>query len=299
MTEAADSGAPSDVVSGAAAPTVTPHRLLHWSSFLAEGTQSFDTALTGDELLGQIVDTCRHWLPVQAVWLARLDGEEVIAVGADDGSGSTTTAAARAFPATAAEREVIEHGSCGLVSATHPLTAVSSGVLTVSALEPGFDSATSLLYIGHSRQPDAVDLQIQRAVTYDAGLALRRIEVDDLIATSKHAALTASQALAKLASDSVELNESADLEIDLDRTLPFHLVGQSSESVNFADILTPRQIEVLELMLKGLSNQDIAETLVLSVATVKHHVRAILQKFGAANRVEAIALIGRLSRVRD
>ncbi|MBY4576099.1 hypothetical protein ACN94_21405 [Gordonia paraffinivorans] len=202
---------------------VTAHRLLHWSSFLAEGTRSFGSAVTGDELLGQVVDACRHWLPIEAVWLARVDGDEVIAVGAGDGSGSTATAAARAFTTTAAELDVIEHGSCVLVSTPHPLTAVSSGVLTVSALEPGFNSATSLLYLGHSRQPDAVDLQIQRAVTYDAGLALRRIEVDDLIANRKHAALAASQALAELASDSVELNEQADLEIDLDRTLPFHL----------------------------------------------------------------------------
>jgi NarL family two-component system response regulator LiaR len=54
--------------------------------------------------------------------------------------------------------------------------------------------------------------------------------------------------------------------------------------------LTQREQEVLALLVEGLSNADIAERLVISVATVKFHVRGILGKLGVANRAEAVAL---------
>jgi DNA-binding CsgD family transcriptional regulator len=55
------------------------------------------------------------------------------------------------------------------------------------------------------------------------------------------------------------------------------------------DALTPRQRDVLALMVQGRSNAEIAEQLAVEPSTVKSHVRAILRKLGAVNRVEAIA----------
>lgn len=55
-------------------------------------------------------------------------------------------------------------------------------------------------------------------------------------------------------------------------------------------LLTPRQREVLELLLTGASNVDIARKLVISEATAKAHVHRILQLLGAKNRAEAVAL---------
>jgi ATP/maltotriose-dependent transcriptional regulator MalT len=55
------------------------------------------------------------------------------------------------------------------------------------------------------------------------------------------------------------------------------------------DRLTGRQREVLGLLLAGLSNAEIAERLVVSVPTVKSHVRAILRASGAVNRADAMA----------
>lgn len=51
--------------------------------------------------------------------------------------------------------------------------------------------------------------------------------------------------------------------------------------------LTQRELEVLEHMVKGGSNADIARALVVSDSTVKFHVKNVLRKLGVANRAEA------------
>ena len=59
------------------------------------------------------------------------------------------------------------------------------------------------------------------------------------------------------------------------------------------DPLSTREQEVLHLMARGASNQEIAETLVITLDTVKRHVSNILSKLGASNRTQAV------SRVRE
>lgn len=54
--------------------------------------------------------------------------------------------------------------------------------------------------------------------------------------------------------------------------------------------LTPRELEVLQLLAEGLSNPDIADRLFVSRATAKAHVSHILDKLGVSNRAEAVAL---------
>lgn len=51
--------------------------------------------------------------------------------------------------------------------------------------------------------------------------------------------------------------------------------------------LTARESEVLEHLVKGLSNKDIADALNLQIVTVKLHVRGICRKLGAKNRTQA------------
>jgi DNA-binding CsgD family transcriptional regulator len=74
--------------------------------------------------------------------------------------------------------------------------------------------------------------------------------------------------------------------------LPLHDVAAPPESpaARRLDQLRDREREVLELMIAGLRNRDIAERLFISVRTVKYHVSNILQKLGVASRTEAIAL---------
>jgi NarL family two-component system response regulator LiaR len=53
--------------------------------------------------------------------------------------------------------------------------------------------------------------------------------------------------------------------------------------------LTEREMDVLNLVVQGQSNQQIAESLVISVATVKAHMSSILSKLQVSSRAEAIA----------
>ena len=54
--------------------------------------------------------------------------------------------------------------------------------------------------------------------------------------------------------------------------------------------LTPRQKDILDSMVRGLSNPDIAKQLGIRRDGVKQHINAILSKIGASNRTEAVAI---------
>jgi DNA-binding NarL/FixJ family response regulator len=64
------------------------------------------------------------------------------------------------------------------------------------------------------------------------------------------------------------------------------LHGGQSENADL-DALTGREREVLQLIARGFTNRDIADALVISERTVKHHVTAILSKMNVRNRTEA------------
>lgn len=63
------------------------------------------------------------------------------------------------------------------------------------------------------------------------------------------------------------------------------------------DPLTPRELEVLDLLAEGLSNKLIADRLRISEHTVKFHVNAILGKLGAETRTEAVVAAARLGLI--
>jgi DNA-binding NarL/FixJ family response regulator len=62
--------------------------------------------------------------------------------------------------------------------------------------------------------------------------------------------------------------------------------------------LTGREREVLALLAKGLSTDEIVEHLVLSPHTVRNHIRSVLAKLGAHSRLEAVAVAARAGLIR-
>jgi NarL family two-component system response regulator LiaR len=68
------------------------------------------------------------------------------------------------------------------------------------------------------------------------------------------------------------------------------LVRTTSQGPAPGHDLTPREREVLALLVEGLSNREIAERLCISLGTTRSHVSNILSKLGVANRGEAIAV---------
>ena len=58
------------------------------------------------------------------------------------------------------------------------------------------------------------------------------------------------------------------------------------------EILTQREREILELILKAQENHDIATTLGLTEQTVKNHIHKLYQKLGITNRLQLIKLMG-------
>jgi LuxR family maltose regulon positive regulatory protein len=66
-------------------------------------------------------------------------------------------------------------------------------------------------------------------------------------------------------------------------------VTQSSQSTSeFIEPLSDRELEVLQLIAEGLSRQEIATRLVLSLNTVKTHARNIFSKLGVKNQMQAV-----------
>ena len=84
------------------------------------------------------------------------------------------------------------------------------------------------------------------------------------------------------------------------RRLLTRLVSTLSEPVDAASLaeLTDREREVLMLMARGLSNQEICAELVLAEPTVKTHVGKVLAKLGARDRVQAVVIAYETGLVR-
>ncbi|MEJ2709578.1 MAG: response regulator transcription factor [Anaerolineales bacterium] len=61
----------------------------------------------------------------------------------------------------------------------------------------------------------------------------------------------------------------------------------SSEKEEVIDELTPREIDILELVVEGKTNKEISSELVISENTVKIHIRNILEKLHLQNRIQA------------
>lgn len=68
-----------------------------------------------------------------------------------------------------------------------------------------------------------------------------------------------------------------------------NMLASFFRSVESHEALTRRELQVLRLMSKGLTNKEIAEELFISLNTVKGYVKEIMAKLGSKNRMETVA----------
>ena len=108
-------------------------------------------------------------------------------------------------------------------------------------------------------------------------------ERERLRAETDHASFTIAGEFATLA-------DARASGIEADGILIADLKGprRDHDGESFEEPLTPREIDVVELLAEGLSNKAIAVRLGISDQTVKFHVASICGKLGAANRTDAV-----------
>ncbi|MFN2606561.1 MAG: LuxR C-terminal-related transcriptional regulator [Acidimicrobiales bacterium] len=73
----------------------------------------------------------------------------------------------------------------------------------------------------------------------------------------------------------------------------------ASEQTGRLDTLSPREVEVLQLLGDGRTPHEIAEALFISQGTVKNHIHRILRKTGAQSQLEAVAMARRALLIQD
>ncbi|MFP5211727.1 MAG: response regulator [Acidobacteriota bacterium] len=74
-----------------------------------------------------------------------------------------------------------------------------------------------------------------------------------------------------------------------ERWIPAHIAQQLAQRLSRAPLST-RELEILQLVARGMKNHEIAEELSISENTVRNHVVSVLEKLGVRDRSEAIAV---------
>ncbi len=77
--------------------------------------------------------------------------------------------------------------------------------------------------------------------------------------------------------------------VELEEPAPPGADGTAAgDAAEGSSLLTPRELEVLQLLADGLANKEIAARLSFSTHTAKFHVESLLRKLDAVNRAEAV-----------
>ncbi|MHC1789925.1 response regulator [Solidesulfovibrio sp.] len=87
------------------------------------------------------------------------------------------------------------------------------------------------------------------------------------------------------------------LSAEISRALLTKTPRREDESHSAYDSLTPREREVLRLVVEGLSNKEVAGTLAISVKTAEHHRGSLMRKLGLQNSVELVRYAAKLGLI--
>jgi DNA-binding NarL/FixJ family response regulator len=155
-----------------------------------------------------------------------------------------------------------------------------NGALRITQAVAAANLATKVLILGLAESSEEV---LQYVEAGAAGYVLQDDSVDDLLAklrsTYAGAAVISPEIATRLMARVAELAQTS---------------GKGQPHPDPQPDLTPREREILQLVGQGLSNQAIADQLVIEVGTVKNHVHKILHKLNVADRQAAASYLDRI-----
>jgi Response regulator containing a CheY-like receiver domain and an HTH DNA-binding domain len=162
------------------------------------------------------------------------------------------------------------------------------------------DNGVSAVEMARELKPDVVLMDLKMpglgGAEATAQIHAQDPEVKVLILTSFAASVDIKKAMDAGASGALEKNSSRTEIIDAIRGVARGQQVVSEEirntirSISTIPELSPRKVEILNLVAKGLSNKEIAEIVGVTSETVKDHVAKILKAIGASTRAEAVSM---------
>jgi DNA-binding NarL/FixJ family response regulator len=151
------------------------------------------------------------------------------------------------------------------------------GALKLTSAVAEADPSVKVLVLGLGESKERVLRYVEAGAK---GYVLKNDSVDELLsrirAAQRGRALVSPKIAAALMSRVTELAQ---------------LFADIESGINEAVDLTPREHEILELIGQGLTNQEIADRLVIEAGTVKNHVHSILQKLDVSSREDAASYL--------
>lgn len=138
------------------------------------------------------------------------------------------------------------------------------------------------------RHVDEFDRDVLWMFAEGAGYAFERTALVERMRDARSRVADLAGGLTAAMEDLVSAEvEMSDLEHDAQQANRAAMSALVASGSQVHRLLTRRELEIASMLAQGLTNSQIAGELVLSVATVKTHVRNVLRKLRAANRVEA------------
>lgn len=176
------------------------------------------------------------------------------------------------------------------------LLSFANGIEVIGEADNGLDAVK----LAHELKPDVVLMDLQMP-ELNGVEATARIHADDpgakiLILTSFGTSAELKRAMDAGASGALVKSSSRTEIVDAIRSVMTggqvmsNEIRHTIENFSAMPEMSPRQIEILNLVAKGFSNKEIAKIVGISPETVKEHVANIFSRIGASSRAEAATL---------